>query len=132
VQIYIVFLDTYNGDLDDIGIWDRKLTPCEVSGLFLGAISGAFTTQPANKTVSVGNSVQFIASSNDLSASFQWQTDIGTGFQNLNNVTQYNGVTNDTLTISNTTLSNNNQPFSLYNYFGHMQRHFRCCYADSK
>jgi hypothetical protein len=105
------FLDTYNGDLDDIGIWDRKLTPCEVSGLFLGAISGAFTTQPVNKTVSVGNNVQFIASSNDLSASFQWQTDIGTGFQNLNNVTQYNGVTNDTLTISNTTLSNNNQPF---------------------
>ena len=40
-----------------------------------------------------------------------WQTDLGVGFQNLNSVGQYSGTTNDTLTVANVTLSNNNQPF---------------------
>jgi hypothetical protein len=47
----------------------------------------------------------------DPSATFQWQTDLGVGFQNLNSVVQYSGTTNDTLTVSNVTMSNNNQPF---------------------
>jgi hypothetical protein len=33
------------------------------------------------------------------------------GFQNLNSVGQYSGTSTDTLTVSNTTLSNTNQPF---------------------
>ena len=49
--------------------------------------------------------------SSDPNATYQWQTDLGVGFQNLNSVGQYSGTTNDTLTVSNVTLSNNNQPF---------------------
>jgi hypothetical protein len=49
--------------------------------------------------------------SSDPGATYQWQTDLGVGFQNLNNVGQYSGTTNDTLVIANVTLSNNNQPF---------------------
>ena len=37
--------------------------------------------------------------------------DVGLGFQNMSDFGQFSGTTNDTLTISNTTLSNNNQPF---------------------
>jgi hypothetical protein len=49
--------------------------------------------------------------SSDPNSTFQWQTDIGVGFQNLNSVGQYSGTTNDTLIVANITLSNNNQPF---------------------
>jgi len=68
-------------------------------------------TQPQNNIVNINANVFFSATSSNLSANYQWQTDLGVGFQNLNNVGQYSGTTNDTLTISNVTMSNNNQPF---------------------
>jgi hypothetical protein len=76
-------------------------------------VTGAQPTisQPTNQIININNNAQFVVSSSDPSASYQWQTDLGVGFQNLNSVGQYNGTTNDTLTISNVTMSNNNQPF---------------------
>ena len=68
-------------------------------------------SQPTNQTVNINNSAQFVVSSSDPSATFQWQTDLGVGFQNLNSVGQYIGTTTNTLTVSNATMSNNNQPF---------------------
>jgi hypothetical protein len=73
--------------------------------------SPASISQPTNQTVNINNNAQFIVSSSDPSATYQWQTDLGVGFQNLNSVGQYSGTTNDTLTVSNVTMSNNNQPF---------------------
>jgi hypothetical protein len=99
-----------DGVIDDIGIWDRALTPQEITDLFNGC-QLSVNTQPSSQTININNNVQFIASSSDPSATYQWQTDLGVGFQNLNSVGQYSGTTNDTLTIANTTLSNNNQPF---------------------
>ncbi len=98
----------YNGKLDDIGIWNRALSPCEVKQLFQGT---GITTQPVNQSVSITNSAKFIAASSYPGSTFQWQTDTGSGFQNITNNAQYNGATNDTLTVLNTTLSNNNQLF---------------------
>lgn len=98
------------GDIDDIGCWDRALTPQEVVALYNGC-QQTILTQPQSQTASFSDNVQFIAASSDPSATYQWQTDLGVGFQNLNSVGQYSGTTNDTLTIANTTLSNNNQPF---------------------
>ena len=69
------------------------------------------TTQPINQSVNISNNAQFTTASSDPLATYQWQTDLGVGFQNLDSVGQYSGTTNDTLTIANTTLSNNNQPF---------------------
>lgn len=43
--------------------------------------------------------------------SWQWQSDIGFGFQNLSNAGQYSGVTDSELTISNLTISNDGQLF---------------------
>ncbi len=68
-------------------------------------------TQPQNQIVNINANVFFLATSSNLSANYQWQTDLGVGFQNLNNVGQYSGTTNDTLTVLNVMISNNNQPF---------------------
>ena len=68
-------------------------------------------SQPLSQSINVNNNTQFTVGSSDPSATYQWQTDLGVGFQNLNSVGQYSGTTNDTLTVSNVTMSNNNQPF---------------------
>ena len=99
-----------DGVIDDIGIWNRALTQQEVSDLYNGC-QLTVIAQPINQTVNITNNAQFTVGSSDTNASFQWQTDLGVGFQNLNSVGQYSGTTNDTLTVSNVTISNNNQPF---------------------
>jgi hypothetical protein len=101
----------FDGNIDDIGMWNRALTQAEISALFNGCSGTAVTTQPINQSVNISNNAQFTTASSDPLATYQWQTDLGVGFQNLNSVGQYSGTTNDTLTIANTTLSNNNQPF---------------------
>ena len=102
--------DNFNGKLDDIGIWNRALTPNEISALYI-VCSSSVTTQPINQMVNISNNAQFTTVFSDPLATYQWQTDLGLGFQNLNNVGQYSGATNNTLIIANTTLNNNNQPF---------------------
>ena len=100
----------YNGKIDDLAFWDRELTLQEVTTLYTGC-NLTFSSQPINQASNIGNNAQFTTASSDSMATYQWQTDLGVGFQNLNSVGQYSGTTNDTLTIANTTLSNNNQPF---------------------
>lgn len=68
-------------------------------------------SQPLSQGINVNDNAQFTVGSSDPSASYQWQTDLGVGFQNLNSVGQYSGTTNDTLIVSNIIMSNNNQPF---------------------
>ena len=103
-------MDFFNGNIDDIAIWNRQLTPTEITAVFNGC-SVTVTTQPINQSANISNNAQFTTASSDPLATYQWQTDLGVGFQNLNSVGQYSGTTNDTLTIANTTMSNNNQPF---------------------
>jgi hypothetical protein len=100
----------YFGQLDDIGIWNRALTLQEITDLYNGC-QLAVNTQPSSQQLNINNNAQFVVGSSDPNATFQWQTDLGVGFQNLNSVGQYSGTTNDTLTVSNITMSNNNQPF---------------------
>ena len=71
----------------------------------------SLNSQPASQLINFNTNAQFSVGSSDPNASYQWQTDLGVGFQNLNSVGQYSGTTNDTLTILNVTMSNNNQPF---------------------
>jgi hypothetical protein len=105
----------WQGSIDDIGIWNRALDSCEVKDLYFASLGNccnvSVTTQPINQSVNISNNAQFTTASSDSLSTYQWQTDLGVGFQNLNSVGQYSGTANDTLTIANTTLSNNNQPF---------------------
>ena len=100
----------FNGIIDDIGIWNRVISQQEITDLYNGC-QLSVNTQPSNQQININNYAQFIVGSTDPIATFQWQTDLGVGFQNLNSVGQYSGTTNDTLTVSNVTMSNNNQPF---------------------
>jgi FtsP/CotA-like multicopper oxidase with cupredoxin domain len=69
-------------------------------------------SQPLSVQSLVGETVQFtVDASSAESIDYQWQTDIGFGWQNLSNAGQYSGVNTETLTVSNTSLANNNQIF---------------------
>ena len=100
----------FDGKIDDIGVWNRALTQQEITDLYNGC-QLSVNTEPTNQTINANNNAQFMVGSSDPNATYQWQTDLGVGFQNLNNVGQYTGTTTNTLTVSNVTLSNNNQPF---------------------
>jgi hypothetical protein len=104
------YMYNFSGKIDDIGIWNRALTQQEVTDLF-NACQPSVTSQPANQQININNTAQFTVASSDNNATYQWQTDLGVGFQNLNSVGQYTGTINDTLLVSNVTMSNNNQPF---------------------
>lgn len=100
----------FNGKIDEFGIWNRALNQQEITDLY-NDCQLVLSTQPISQSISINNNVEFVVESSDPSATYQWQTDLGVGFQNLNNVGQYSGTTNDTLTVVNLTMSNNNQPF---------------------
>lgn len=67
-----------------------------------------FTTQPTNQSVNIGNNATFTFTDNTSSSTYQWQMDNGTGFTNLSNAAQFSGTDSQSLTISTTTMSNNN------------------------
>jgi blue copper oxidase len=70
------------------------------------------TEQPVNLLAGVGSIATFkVQMSDTTNATYQWQSNIGFGFQNLQNVGQYTGVNTQQLTVSGVSLSNNNQPF---------------------
>lgn len=99
-----------NGKIDDIGIWNRALTPQEVTALYNGC-QQSILTQPQSQSVNFNDNVQFTAASSDPNANYQWQTNLGLGFQNLTDAGQYSGSSTNTLNVSNVALSNNNQQF---------------------
>jgi Concanavalin A-like lectin/glucanases superfamily/Secretion system C-terminal sorting domain len=74
-------------------------------------VCGLVSPQPVNQTVNISTTARMITRSNDPAATFQWQHDLGTGFINVANGGQYTGATNDTLTITNTNMSNDGEQF---------------------
>jgi hypothetical protein len=101
----------WQGKLDDIGIWNRALTEQEIFALYQGC-QMSITTQPINQSVnlSTGNT-SFNVVTNAINPSYQWQTNLGLGFQTLSNAGQYNGVNTANLSVSNLNTSNDNQTF---------------------
>jgi uncharacterized protein (TIGR02145 family) len=98
--------------LDDIGIWNRALTQQEITNLYNAqSCQVNVTSQPQNQSTSPNRNVTFSLSSSDSNSTYQWQTDMGLSFQNLTNAGQYSGVNTSSLTVSNTSLQNNNQLF---------------------
>ncbi|MCX6352385.1 MAG: T9SS type A sorting domain-containing protein [Bacteroidetes bacterium] len=102
----------FKGAIDDIGIWSRVLTKEEIFTLYNGCGSKIIKDEPIDQNVFAGNSAVFITSPATTNATYQWQTDLGFGFQNIvSDKGQYKGGKDDSLTILNTTLANNNQEF---------------------
>lgn len=67
--------------------------------------------QPVNQFVAVGSDASFVVSTVASPAFFQWQGDLGFGFADLPEGGQFTGTFNDTLTVSNVSMSNDNQNF---------------------
>ena len=69
----------------------------------------SITKQPKNLTTLLDKRASMWIESNYKW--YQWQTDIGSGFQNITDTSQFEGINSDTLTIKLTVKSNNNQKF---------------------
>jgi hypothetical protein len=72
--------------------------------------NGIITSQPTNQEMFTGNAI-YTCATNDTLVKYQWQSDIGMGWNNLSNAGQYIGTTTNSLQVSNVTSSNNNQKF---------------------
>lgn len=101
----------YTGQLDDIGFWNRALTEAEILALY-ESCQLAITTQPQDQSVATSiGTASFSAASSGTNATYQWQTNLGLGYQNISNAGQYSGATSTTLTVSNLNMANDNQVF---------------------
>ncbi|MES2382262.1 MAG: SBBP repeat-containing protein [Bacteroidota bacterium] len=69
------------------------------------------STQPINKSVNVGANTSFEIASGLINSSFQWQSNNGSGFNNINNSSQFSGANSNILNISSVSLSQNNTTF---------------------
>ena len=101
----------FHGKLDDIGIWNRALTQQEITDLYnaVNCANNTTITSPSN-SLNTGSTATLNATTSDPNPSYVWQSDLGQGFQTLNNFGNYSGVNTATLNISNVQLSNHNQP----------------------
>jgi hypothetical protein len=100
----------FHGKIDDIGFWNRTLTQQEITDLF-NAVNCANNTAitPQTNYLATGSTASFTASTTDPSPSYIWQSDLGQGFQTLNNYGNYSGVNTNSLSISNVQLPNHTQ-----------------------
>ncbi len=99
----------FDGSIDDIAIWNRALTQNEITKLYIGC-NKTITQEPVNQGMFTGNAT-FTCATNDTLVNYQWQSDLGMGWNNLSNAGQYSGTTSNSLQVSNVTSNNNNQKF---------------------
>jgi len=109
----------FSGSMDDIGIWNRALTQEEITTLFNAPnCTYNLTISPSSNQLETGITANFTATSSDSNPSFIWQSDLGQGFQTLNNYGNYSGTNTSTLNISNIQLANHNQPIRVITISG--------------
>jgi uncharacterized protein YaiE (UPF0345 family) len=104
----------FEGKIDDIGFWNRALTPQEVKVLYEGdsSCNETFSTQPANQDSSIGSDVQFSAIHEYSNGNYQWQTySNNQGWINIPANSNYSGETTNTLTVQNIQTTNDLEQF---------------------
>jgi hypothetical protein len=101
----------FHGELDDIGIWNRVLTECEIQDLYnaqLNSVAGSVNISP--QPALIGSTS--ILSTASQSQNIQWQSNPSNfGWLNVLSNANYSGGTTNTLTVNNVQLANHNQPF---------------------
>lgn len=102
--------NNFNGKIDEIGVWNRTLTFCEIKKMYYSSTS-LITTNPLNDTAISGGVATFNISDVDTAITFQWQVNAGSGFTNVPGTLPYSGVNTKTLTINPTSLSMNGYLF---------------------
>lgn len=117
------FTEVWDGVIDDVGYWNKILSPTELIGLYnFSDCSGSIQSQPVAVNSNSGNAV-FTVKHSDASASYQWQENNGTVWSNLVDFGVYSGTSSDSLVLTGAT-----NAFSLNLY--------RCivgatCYTDT-
>jgi hypothetical protein len=112
-------VEEWKGQIDDIVIWNRALTAEEISNLYNATnCSNNLTISPATSPLQTGSNANFIATTSDPNPSYVWQSDLGQGFQTLNNYGNYSGVNSNSLSISNVQLANHEQPIRVISTSG--------------
>ena len=106
----------FDGIIDNVGLWNRKLTECEILDLYEGSLGNCcvpdpITSQPTDVAVPLNGTGMFSTTTSITSPTYQWQMDNGTGYMDLTNAGQFSGVDTDMLTVSNVTLGQNNTLF---------------------
>jgi hypothetical protein len=99
----------FKGKIDDLGYWNRLLTQTEITDLY-NACNKNISISPQNNSVNIGNTATFTANTVATSPNYIWQSDLGQGFQTLNNIGKYSGTSTNTMSISNVQLSNHMDP----------------------
>ena len=101
----------YKGNLDDIGLWNRSLTPLEIFDMVFPC-QDSITRQPINIICTPSQThASFTCSSSNPNATYQWQQNSGLGWINLSNFGVYQGTTTDSLSITGISSALNNYAF---------------------
>jgi hypothetical protein len=106
----------FEGSIDDIAIYNRALTPEEITQLYTGAAApcNLIASETQDTPVEVGGSAQLYVTLNTTDYSMQWQTNAaGLGWMDVQDNNTYTGSQTQNLLISNATLANHEQPFRI-------------------
>ena len=104
---------SYNQDdnINSFICYVSDVNGCADTAFFSIDVCDDIILHPNNFTSSINSNAIFKVSHSDPSATYQWRTDFGSGFQNITNAGQYSGVNTNTLVVSNLSMINNNQYF---------------------
>ena len=100
-----------SGNMDDIGIWSRALSECEIQDLYntqINSVAGSIAVSPISASLGSNVTLSTASSSNNV----QWQSNpLNYGWQNIPANSTYSGINTNTLVVNNIQLANHNQPF---------------------
>lgn len=92
--------NAFKGSIDDIAIYNRALTDCEIKHIFQ-QIPQPVTAHPQNQNVNSGQPAFFGIDASGTGLTYQWEVNTGSGgFVGVSNGGVYTGATTDTLRIS--------------------------------
>lgn len=89
---------------------DAKGCIAETS-ITIGQPAEVIVESPKDTVVLIQTNAIFAAATNNERTRYQWQTNLGTGFQDIQDIFQYLGTKTPVLNVLNCTLFNHNQPF---------------------
>lgn len=99
------------GAIDDVRIYNRALNQSEINSLY-SECDLSLQVTPSSNSVPKNSNTQFLVSSNDPTATFQWQSNPNNyGWLNVPQNSTYSGTTQNALLINDIQLSNHLQPF---------------------
>ena len=101
----------FSGLIDDIRIYNRALSQKETSALYAECDLSLKIT-PSDNSVASNRNTQFVVSSNDSNAKYQWQSNPDNyGWLDIPSNLIYTGGATKTLNVNNVQLSTHLQPF---------------------